>query len=100
MQFYDETSALIGTGLQTMEVFADYLAAMAAAQGEKVEVTKEKGGVTISQTGWRLLDDVTRDPVACEAWNELWRGALSVHNRRLRMEAKRSDDGIDWYLST
>lgn len=99
MQFYDETAALLGTGSHTMEAFADYLAAIAAAQGEKVEVTKDKDSVTISQTGWRLLDDVTRDPVAFEAWNELWRGALSVHNRRLLLAAKRSDDGIEWHLS-
>ena len=82
-----------------MEAFADYLAAMAAAQGERVEVVKGDDVISVVQTGWCLLDDVTRDPAAFDAWNELWLGALSVHNRRLKLDAKRTGDGIEWRLS-
>lgn len=99
MQFYDETAALIGTEPQTMEAFAKYLAAIAAAQGEKVKITKGRDSIVIDQTGWRLLNDVTRDPAVFDAWNELWIGALSVHNRRLRLEAIRENDDIKWHLS-
>jgi len=99
MQFYDETAALVGTAPLTMDAFAAYLASIAAAQGEKVEIVKDGKGVSVVQTGWRLLGDITDEPSAFEAWNELWQGALSVHNRRLHLEAERGDSGIRWHLS-
>lgn len=99
MQFYDETAALLGTQPGNARDFADYLAGLAAAQGEVVEVAEVGGAITIHQTGWRLMDGIDAHPAAFEAWNRLWEGALAVHNRRLRLISTRTTDGIEWRIS-
>tara|TARA_R110000868_G_scaffold393762_1_gene664858 strand:+ start:47 stop:1072 length:1026 start_codon:yes stop_codon:yes gene_type:complete len=99
MQLYDETSALIGIEPGSPQGFATYLASLAAAQGEAIEVTQGSGAVTLHQTGWRLMDGINPHAAAFEAWNRLWEGALAVHNRRLTLTTKRSADGIEWQIT-
>ena len=56
----------------------------------------------IRQTGWRLVDGLAPLPPAVfEAWSELWHGALSVHDRRLRLEIvglPRGQDMLEWRI--
>ncbi len=97
MQFYDETTELLGIAPGGAHGFATYLAAMADAQGEEVEVLEKGGSPVVAQRGWRLMEGLPppgRD--AFEAWNALWEGALSVHNRRLRLVTERTNGGITW----
>jgi hypothetical protein len=91
LQFYEQTARLIGAGN-----FADYLAAMAAAQGEHVNVL----GGAVSQRGWRLMKDVplTNSDLAFGAWNALWEGALAAYDRDLSLETERQDDRIVWRI--
>jgi hypothetical protein len=102
MQFYDETAALLGVTPGEASTFADYMLALARAQGEKIERLDEGGEILLRLHGWRLMDDVTHNEVAFEAWNCLWEGALSVHNRRLRLEVTqrmdRGDDCFEWRI--
>jgi hypothetical protein len=99
MQFYDDTAALIGVEPGSSRDFATYLAALAAAQGEEIEIAGEGDAVIVSQSGWKLMEGLAPDPAAFDAWNELWRGALAVHNRRLRLAARRTGGGIEWRVT-
>jgi len=103
MQFYDETSALLGVPAGGATGFADYLGRLARAQGETVDVDASGGVAVVRQTGWRLGAGLAPlHPAAFEAWSELWQGALSVHDRRLRLEIARSSragqDMIEWRI--
>jgi hypothetical protein len=95
MQLYDETAALLSIAPGDARAFATYLATMAAAQGEAVEVVNGE----VRQTGWRLMDGVAIDDAAFDAWNELWLGALSVHNRNLKLTTARDAGGITWTIA-
>ena len=99
MQFYDETAALLGIAPGAPGDFARYLAAMAAAQGEMVEIAETGGRTLLHQQGWRLMDGLAPGDAGFAAWNELWTGALAVHNRRLRLSARREGDGIVWEIA-
>ncbi len=87
MQYYDETARLLGITGSSPPDFARYLAALARAQGEDVEVDAAGGHARVRQNGWRLVRDLPPlEPAAFEAWCELWRGALAAHDRRLALE--------------
>jgi hypothetical protein len=49
----------------------------------------------VRQHTWRLMHGVTSPSAAVfHSWNALWEGALSVHNRHLRLEmCHRLDEG-------
>jgi len=76
------------------EPFARYLAALAEAPGEAVELAAGRGRASVRLRGWRLARGLEPlDPAAFEAWTELWRGALAAHDRRLRLDAAREAGG-------
>jgi len=86
MQLHDETAALLDVRGRDAASFAAYLAALARAQGEDVEIDAGGGEARLRQRGWRLMAGVDGlDPAAFDAWTELWRGALAVHDRRLTL---------------
>jgi len=94
MQYHDETARLLEIDGRGPEPFARYLAALAEAQGEAVEVTAGPRGASVRLRGWRLVrGPEPLDPAAFEAWSELWRGALATHDRRLRLDAAREAGG-------
>jgi hypothetical protein len=99
LQFHDETAALLGVPAGGARNFAAYLAALAAAQGEEVEVRHEGAAAIVVQRGWRLLDGIAlSDDAAFRAWNALWEGALGTHDRDLRLVTTRNKDGIVWRI--
>jgi hypothetical protein len=94
MQYHDETARLLEIDGRGPEPFARYLAALAGAQGEAVEVTAGRGRASVRLRGWRLVRGLEPlDPAAFEAWSELWRGALAAHDRSLRLDAAREAGG-------
>jgi hypothetical protein len=89
MQYLDETARLVGVEGSGPGAFARYLATLARAQGEEVEVD----GARVRQQGWRLVRGLPAlDAAAFDAWCELWRGALAAYDRRLRLAVTRSAD--------
>lgn len=101
MQYFDETARLLGIGDSGPAAFARYLAALAAAQGEQVEVTSEPGRARVLQKGWRLARGLEPlDPAAFEAWAELWHGALAAHDRRLRLAVTRAAGAVDFAITS
>ena len=101
MQYHDETMRLLGITSSGPAAFACYLAALAAAQGEEVEVSSEPGRARVRQKGWRLARGLEPlDPAAFEAWAELWHGALAAHDRRLRLAVTREAGAIDFVITS
>lgn len=89
LQYLEETARLVGVEGSGPAAFARYLAALARAQGEEVEVD----GARVRQKGWRLVRGLPAlDAAAFDAWCELWHGALAAYDRRLRLAVTRSAD--------
>jgi hypothetical protein len=101
MQYHDETARLLGLASSGPAAFARYLAALATAQGEEVEVSSEPGRARVRQKGWRLARGLEPlDPAAFEAWAELWHGVLAAHDRRLRLAVTREAGAIDFVITS
>lgn len=99
MQYHDETARLLGITGTGPATFARYLGALAAAQGEEVEVTPGAGEARVRQKGWHLGRGLTPlDPAAFDAWSELWHGALSAFDRRLRLTVTREAGAVDFVI--
>jgi hypothetical protein len=96
MQYYFETAELLGIKGTAPEDFADYLTRLGLAQDDRVECAREGDEMVVRQHTWRLMQGVQSPGAAVfECWNALWQGALSVHNRRLRLDVRRRLDGGD-----
>lgn len=86
MQLWQKTAETLGAKDHTPEGFADALVRLGDAQGDATTCTREGEGLVVRQASWRLMGDTaTLSPAIFDAWNELWVGALSVHDRRARL---------------
>lgn len=95
MQHYDRVAALLGVDERTPESFGEWLARLGHAQGDDTVAGREGAEVVVRQTTWRLMDGAPGvPPAAFEVWNELWVGALSLHDRHLRLDAGRDAAGV------
>jgi len=72
------------------EIFAGWLQAMLAGQGEEVVLEQAEGAIVLSLQRWRLAEGLGLQdlPGAFAAWNELWTGACAAHDRFLRLDAE------------
>ena len=100
LQFFEETAAMLGIAGDDVRAFAAYLAGIAAAQGEQVELREEGDAFVVTQQGWRLMQGILLNDEASAfcAWNALWEGALAAHNRDLTLHTQRSGDAIVWHV--
>jgi hypothetical protein len=103
MQFYPATAALLGVDAGGAAAFARYLTALGRAQGDDTFEAPADGGVAVGQTTWRLMAGLDAlSPGVFDAWNELWAGALSIHDRHLRLRVTRRPDAgdprIEWRI--
>jgi hypothetical protein len=101
MQFYPATAALLDLEPGGAAAFARYLTEIGRAQGDDTAETLDDGAATVRQTTWQLMSGLDAlSPAVFDAWNELWVGALSIHDRHLRLTvARRVDEGdrrIEW----
>lgn len=88
-QFYRQVQALLGLDAadDSPGAFAHFMAAMAVAQGDPVDVDEGTDGALIRISEWRLMRGPERPHAAVfQAWNGLWEGCLAVHNRFLALE--------------
>ena len=87
MQCYATTAELLGVKDRTLEAFAAYLTQLGTAQGDDTTWAREHDAVVLRQTAWRLMAGADgASPAIFDAWNELWVGALSIHDRRARLD--------------
>jgi hypothetical protein len=101
MQSYASSAERLGIKDRTPESFATYLSALGRAQGDDTAWSREGDAVVMRQTSWRLMG-AAPPPSTFDAWNELWVGALSVHDRRARLHVERRLDAghsdIVWHV--
>jgi len=96
MQYYAQTSALVGGTGNGATGFAEYFVRMGAAQGDRLEWGRDADEVWIRQRTWRLTQGLgALSPAVFDAWNGLWVGALAVRDRRLAMYLTRRMDAGD-----
>ena len=106
MQFDGEVAACAGLGGRSAKDFADWMAAVARAQGDAV-AGAEAGGAPgegmFAQSSWALMrgvPDLHAAAFAC--WNALWEGALAAHDRRLELVPVRrldlGDGAFEWRI--
>jgi hypothetical protein len=105
LQFHEETARDLDlpTDVETGDVdsarlFARWLTAILAAEGEAVSSEEKDGAVTVRMDGWKLARELQlADPLAgFDAWNELWLGAAGAHDRFLKIETSRSYGDKGW----
>ena len=103
MQYYAETAELLGVSKGSPEAFGQFLAAAGIAQGDESETQVAGDGAVVRQSTWRLMRDMgALSPALFDAWNGLWEGALSVHNRFLALHVSKrldmGDDCFEWHI--
>ena len=103
MQYHARIAESLGVKGPSLDAFGDYLAQLGVAQGDATTWTRDGEAVVVEQRSWRLMDGLPAlSPAVFDAWNELWVGALSIHDRRarLRVEERPSDDlaAIRWRI--
>ncbi len=95
MQYHAQLAELLAVKGDTPAAFAQFMAGMAAGQGDAMSWEPDpnagqhgdEGAVLIHQHSWRLMRGLAPLHTAVfEAWNGLWEGALMVHNRFLVLE--------------
>jgi hypothetical protein len=103
MQYYARIAELLGVSRGGPERFADYLVALGRAQGDDTAAVPAGDEIAVRQSSWRLMGEARGlSDAVFDAWNELWVGALSVHDRRMRLEVRRrrdaGDGAFEWRL--
>jgi hypothetical protein len=98
-QLYKETAALLGVEPGGAPAFGDYMARLAAGEGDEATVARDGDAVLARRQGWRLMRGLEPlSPSIFEAWNGLLEGALAVHDRFLVLEVlSRLDWGDDTF---
>ncbi|NYT61857.1 hypothetical protein H0A66_05915 [Alcaligenaceae bacterium] len=105
MQFYADTASALGLpGHGDETAFAEFMVALARAQGDEAELITDAQGVRVRQTTWKLMSGLTNlHSAVFDAWNCLLDGALSAHNRRLELKlVSRMDEGdaaFEWRVA-
>lgn len=95
MQYDARIADLLGAKDRTPDTFADYLTRLGVAQGDDTTWARAGDDVIVRQTSWRLMSGPQEfSPAVFDAWNELWVGALSVHDRRARVRVDQRP-GVD-----
>jgi len=102
-QLYKETAALLGVEAGGAPAFGDYMARLAAGEGDTATMTREGDVVLVRRPGWRLMRGLEPlSPAIFEAWNGLLEGALAVHDRFLLLEVLSrldwGDDAFTWRI--
>ncbi|USG63020.1 hypothetical protein NBZ79_08515 [Sneathiella marina] len=102
-QYYRQTADLLGVSGESPEAFAEFMASLIEGQDDQATITSEKDGIHVIQTGWRLMRGTAPHPTSIfDSWNQLWQGALSVHNRYLVLETLQrldyGDDCFEWRI--
>ncbi|HWL29823.1 MAG TPA: hypothetical protein VNQ97_13025 [Burkholderiaceae bacterium] len=105
MQFYRETAATFGLPHQGDELaFGRFMVALAEAQGDQAQLVVDGEDIRVRQTTWKLMSGIPNlHPAVFDAWNGLLDGAISAHNRALRLKVElRMDHGdaaFEWRIS-
>jgi hypothetical protein len=86
-QCYAEVAALLDIQDDSPDAFATLMTRLAAGEGDAATATRTDDASLVHRPGWRLTRGLPpQSPAVFEAWNGLFEGLLSVHNRFLALE--------------
>ena len=99
-QLYTETAALLDVGAGGAKAFGQYMARLAAGEGDEALIAEQGDAVLVRRESWRLMRGLEPlSPAVFEAWNGLLEGALAVHDRFCVLEVlSRLDWGDDAFV--
>lgn len=99
-QLYAETAARLGIEPGGAPRFAEFMAALAAGEGDAATVTADGDSLLVRRPTWKLMRGLAPlSPAVFEAWNGLLEGAIAVHDRFLLLEPlSRLDYGDEAFL--
>jgi len=93
-QLYKETAALLGIDARGAQAFGEFMARLAAGEGDACTLSRDGEAVLVRRPSWRLMRGLEPlSPAVFEAWNGLLEGALAVHDRFLALEVL---SRLDW----
>jgi hypothetical protein len=109
MQFHDSVCQGLGHEAPRRDAvysFAQLLTRLAAAQGDRCEISADSSGAeaSVRQSSWRFGAGLHLPPEGFEAWNGLWEGLASVHgaDSGVRLMVRRrldlGDSEFEWRL--
>lgn len=83
MQWHADLAAAAGIAGRGAADFAELLAVIATAQGDRLT---ERGEDRVAQASWTLMRGLPDlHPAAFACWNALWEGLLAAHDPRLEL---------------
>ena len=94
-QLYQELAQLTGADQRPRDAagFAALMVALAQGEGDEAVIEGDGAVARVRRTGWRLARGWGEQPPELfEAWNGLFEGALSVHERHLRLTVEARQD--------
>jgi hypothetical protein len=103
LQFYRQTAGILGLADGAAAGFAAWFQAIAAGQGDECRIRRDGPELVLEQPTWRLMQAAPRpSPAVFEAWNGLWEGALTSHDRFARWQVvdrlDQGDDAFRWRI--
>ena len=105
MQHYHQIAASLGLAAdRSAASFAQFIAALAQAQGDRCEVQAHSSGLRVHQSGWKFMEGIAdADNALASSWNGLIEGALAAHNHRLGLSFKAETRGaqpeLEWLVT-
>ncbi|MEH6527237.1 MAG: hypothetical protein V7723_14285 [Sneathiella sp.] len=102
-QYYRQTADALAINGESPEAFAEFMSNIIEGHDDHATIAIAKDGIHVKQSGWRLMRGTGPHPTSIfESWNQLWQGALSVHNRYLVLEVLQrqdyGDEGFEWRI--
>ncbi len=89
MQLFHGTAAALGATGSGAEGFADFMVALARAQGD----VAERDGAVVRQSSWQAMRGIADPhPAIFTCWNALLVGALAAHDRDLTLQVEQRLD--------
>ena len=102
MQLYDEMSGILGPVEPNDAGFGEFLASLLRGCGDEPSVELRQGETRVTAPSLRALG-ADASSAEFDAWNALWQGALSVHDRDLdlRVDSRvdRGQEQWSWVIS-
>jgi hypothetical protein len=99
-QYHRRLAEILGLDGGGLDGFGRFLAAMAAGQGETVDVAREGDRLLVNWHAGRALGDIALlSDAAFAAWTGLWEGCLATHDRFLTLAAARTSSGLRFVVT-
>ncbi len=102
LQYLRETREMIDVADGDLDTGADYLVKMMSGLGDECEVAKDADGITVSQTGLRIVRGLPAEDakIILDSWCDIWTGTMSSFTEMKKLEAEVLEDRIEWRITT